>query len=90
MSRVMAERPKMSYDVVLWRGIIGPKGLPAPIVTRLNREANAILKLDEAVRLLGNDGVAPASGPPERLHALVVRETATWRKVVEQAGIKAE
>jgi tripartite-type tricarboxylate transporter receptor subunit TctC len=51
---------------------------------------NAILELDEAVKLLGKDGVAPAGGPPERLHALVARETATWHKVVEQAGMKAE
>jgi len=78
------------YDVVLWHGIIGPRNLPAPIVARLNREVNAILGLNEAVTLLARDGVAPAGGPPERLQALVANETVQWRKVVEQAGIKAE
>jgi len=86
----VAESGVPGYDVVLWHGLIGPRGLPAPIVARLNREVNAILELNEAVTLLGRDGVAPAGGPPERLQALVANETVQWRKVVEQAGIKAE
>src|SRR5256885_662355 len=28
------------YDVVLWHGLIGPKGLPRPIVDRINAEAS--------------------------------------------------
>jgi tripartite-type tricarboxylate transporter receptor subunit TctC len=86
----VAESGVPGYEVVLWHGIIGPKGLPAPIVARLNREVNAILRLKEAAALLENDGVAPAGGPPERLQALVSREITAWHKVVEQAGIKAE
>lgn len=86
----VAESGVPGYEVVLWHGIIGPKGLPARIVARLNREVNAILHLKEAAALLENDGVAPAGGPPERLQALVSREITTWHKVVEQAGIKAE
>jgi tripartite-type tricarboxylate transporter receptor subunit TctC len=86
----VAESGVPGYEVVLWHGIIGPKGLPAPVVARLNREVNAILHLKEAAALLENDGVAPAGGPPERLQALISREITTWHKVVEQAGIKAE
>jgi tripartite-type tricarboxylate transporter receptor subunit TctC len=86
----VAESGVPGYEVVLWHGIIGPKGLPAAIVARLNREVNNILHLKEASALLENDGVAAAGGPPERLQALVSREIATWRKVVEQGGIKAE
>ena len=86
----VAESGVPGYDVVLWHGIIGPKGLPAPIVTRLNHEIDTILHLKEAVAVLERDGVAPAGGPPERLQGLIAREIGTWRKVVEQAGIKAE
>jgi tripartite-type tricarboxylate transporter receptor subunit TctC len=86
----VAESGVPGYDVVLWHGIIAPKGVPEPIVARLNREVNAILHSDEAVALLERDGVAPVGGPPERLGALVAREVEVWRNVVEQAGIKAE
>jgi tripartite-type tricarboxylate transporter receptor subunit TctC len=86
----VAESGVPGYEVILWHGIIGPKGLPAPIVARLNREVNNILHLNEAAALLENNGVAPAGGPPGRLQALVSREITTWRNVVEQAGIKVE
>ena len=86
----VAESGVPGYEVVLWHGIVAPKGVPDSIVAKLNREVNAILKLHEAVSLLENDGVAPAGGPPERLQNLIAREIPVWRKVVEQAGIKPE
>ena len=86
----VAESGVPGYDVVLWHGIIGPKGLPAPIVAKLNHEIDAIVHSKEAVSVLERDGVAPAGGSPERLQALIAREIATWHKVVEQGGIKAQ
>ena len=32
------------YEVVLWHGLIGPKGLPRPIVDRVNTELNKAIK----------------------------------------------
>lgn len=61
------------YDVIPWHGIIGPKGLPGPVVTRINHEVDAILYLKEAAAVLERDGVAPAGGPPKRLQSLVTR-----------------
>jgi tripartite-type tricarboxylate transporter receptor subunit TctC len=86
----IAESGVPGYEVVLWHGIVVPKGVPDAIVARLNREVDAILKLKEAVAILEKDGVAPAGGPPERLQALIVREIPLWHKVVEQAGVKPE
>ena len=63
----VAESGVPGYDVMLWHGIIGPKGLPAPIVARLNHEIDAIVHSKEAAAVLERDGVAPAGGPPERL-----------------------
>ena len=86
----VAESGVPGYEVILWHGIIGPKRLPAPIVTRINAEVNAILQLKEATALLEKDGVAPVGGPPERLQSLIMREIDVWRNVVAKAGIKPE
>ncbi len=86
----VAEAGVPGYEVILWHGIIGPKGLPPAIVLRLNKEVDAILRLKEATAVLERDGVAAAGGPPERLRALIQRETGVWHDVVERAGIKAE
>ena len=78
------------YDVVLWHGLIGPKGLPRPVVDRINAEASKALKVKETEQQLQNDGVAPAGGTPEQFHAQIKKEIGVWRKVAAAAGVKAE
>ena len=78
------------YDVVLWHGLIGPKGLPRPIVERINAEAGKALKIKETADQLQNDGVAPAGGTPEQFGAQIRKEIGIWRKVAADAGVKAE
>jgi len=78
------------YDVVLWHGLIGPKGLPRPIVNRINAEAGKALKVKETAAQLQNDGVAPAGGTPEQFLAQIKKEIGIWRKVAADAGVKAE
>jgi tripartite-type tricarboxylate transporter receptor subunit TctC len=78
------------YDVVLWHGLIGPKGLPRAIVDRINAEAGKALKVKETADQLQNDGVAPAGGTPEQFAAQIKKEIGIWRKVATNAGVKAE
>ena len=86
----VAESGLPGYDVVLWHGLIGPKGLPRAVVDRINGEVANALKLKETAEQLQNDGVAPAGGTPEQFAAQIKKEIAVWRKVVADAGIKAE
>ena len=86
----VAESGVPGYETVLWHGLIGPKGLPPPVVDRLNREVTAVLKLKETADQLQNDGVSPAGGTPEQFLATIAKEIEQWRKVVSDAGVKAE
>jgi len=85
-----AESGVPGYQTVLWHGLIGPKGMPASIVGRLNAEVSRVLKLKEASEQLQNDGVSPAGGTPEGFREAIRQEIETWRKVVRDAGVKAE
>ena len=76
------------YEVVNWHGLIGPRGLPRPVVERLNGEMSKILQQKDMEEKLRADGISPAGGPPERLYERVKAELEQWRKVVERAGIK--
>jgi tripartite-type tricarboxylate transporter receptor subunit TctC len=78
------------YEVVLWHGLIGPKGLPKAVVDRINGEVNKSLKQKETAAQLENDGVAPAGGTPEQFAAQIKKEIGVWRKVAADAGVKAE
>ena len=86
----VAESGVPGYDVVLWHGLIGPKGLPRAVVDRVNGEVTKSLKLKETAEQLQNDGVAPAGGTPEQFAAQIKKEIGVWKKVAADAGVKAE
>jgi tripartite-type tricarboxylate transporter receptor subunit TctC len=86
----VAEAGAPGYEVVLWHGLVAPKGVPRPIVDRLNREANEVLKAKEMEELLATDGVAPAGGTPEQFRAVIKADIERWRGVVKQANIKVD
>ena len=86
----LAESGVKGYDVVLWHGLVGPKGLPRPIVDRVNAELNKGLKAKDMEDKLAADGVSPAGGTPEQFGAIIKRDIDTWRKVVQVAGVKAD
>ena len=78
------------YEVVVWYGLAGPKGLPRAIVERINGEVTVALKSREVEERLQNDGSLPAGGTPEQFLARIKNEIELWRRVVNDAGIKAE
>jgi tripartite-type tricarboxylate transporter receptor subunit TctC len=86
----VAEAGVPGYEVVLWHGLVAPKGVPRPIIGRINREANEALKSKDVADLLATDGVAPAGGTPEQFQAVIQRDIERWRGIVKQAGIKVE
>jgi tripartite-type tricarboxylate transporter receptor subunit TctC len=78
------------YDVSNWHGFIGPKGLPRPIVDRVNAEVNKIIQQKDMIAKLEADGVAPAGGSPEVFAQIIAREIPQWKKVAAQAKVKVE
>jgi tripartite-type tricarboxylate transporter receptor subunit TctC len=78
------------YAVTGWLGIGAPKGTPAEIVERLNREVNASLA-DPAVKTrMAELGSEIFTGSPADFAKLVAEETEKWGKVVKFAGLKAD
>jgi tripartite-type tricarboxylate transporter receptor subunit TctC len=78
------------YEVSVWYGISGPKGMPGEIVAKLNAAVNAVLanpKIKDRFHDLGGE-VMPMS--PAEFGKLVADETAKWAKVVKSAGLKVE
>jgi tripartite-type tricarboxylate transporter receptor subunit TctC len=78
------------YEVSVWFGISGPKGMPGEIVGKLNAAVNAALanpKLKERFHDLGGE-VMPMSSA--EFGKLIADETAKWAKVVKSAGLKVE
>ncbi len=86
----IAESGVPGYEVVLWLGLIGPKGLPRPIVDQINNEVTKTLKLTETAEKLQSDGQSPAGGTPEQFLATIKKEIEVWREVARKAGVQPE
>jgi tripartite-type tricarboxylate transporter receptor subunit TctC len=78
------------YEVILWHGLIAPKNLPQPILSRLNSELNVALKSKDMEERLASDGVAPAGGTPAQFHAEIKKGVELWSAVVRKLGLKAD
>jgi len=77
----------VDVEATLWFAIVGPAGLPAPIVDRLNTEINAILATPDARARLAQFGVSATGGSPQQLASQMAVDSAKWKKVIETAGI---
>jgi tripartite-type tricarboxylate transporter receptor subunit TctC len=86
----VAEAGVPGYDVILWHGLIAPKGVPPAIVARLNAAANEVLRSKDMQDRLAGDGLAAAGGSPEQFGAVIKSDIVRWAKVVQHAHVKVE
>ena len=75
------------YEVVLWYGVLGPKGLPKAIVERWNSGIRKATKLPDMRERLISEGFEIDDSPPEVFQALLKRDVAKWQKVVKDAKV---
>ena len=77
-------------DISLWYGIAAPARTPQAIVQRLNGELVKILDMPDVRRSFAQQGAEAGGGTPEQFERFMHEESARWRVVVKQAGIKPE
>lgn len=77
-------------EVDLWYGLLGPAGLPAAQVTRLNAALNEWLTLPATGEQLRAQGRVPVGGPPDAFARLILSDLQRWARVIRTANIRAE
>jgi tripartite-type tricarboxylate transporter receptor subunit TctC len=78
------------YESSAWYGVSAPKGTPADIVEKLNKEINAGLFDSKLGARLADLGGIPLQGLPGEFGKLIAEETEKWAKVIRAANIKPE
>ena len=86
----MAEAALPGFAAAAWFGIVGPAGVPQPIVTLLNNATLATLNTQEVKNRLFASGVEVRTSTPEEFARLIESEMQKWAKVVKDSGAKAE
>jgi tripartite-type tricarboxylate transporter receptor subunit TctC len=75
------------YDVQTWFGVAAPKGLPEPIVRKLNADLVAALDVPAVRERLQTIGLDVRSSSPDAMREHITAEIAKWKKVVSEAQI---
>ena len=82
----VAEQGFDGYEQTLWFGVVGPKGMPAEIVGKINDTLKTWSQAPESQQLLVSLGVAPVLNTPEEMRQTMSREIEAIRPLVE-AGL---
>jgi tripartite-type tricarboxylate transporter receptor subunit TctC len=75
------------YAVTHWYGIWGPKGIPKPIVTRMNQEFAKAIRSEKMVKWLATEGLIAAGGPPEQFRDRIREDVEKWKRLVKEANL---
>jgi tripartite-type tricarboxylate transporter receptor subunit TctC len=78
------------YEASAFFGLAVPKGTPAAIVERLNRDVNAALKDPKVAARLADQGGVQIGGSSADFTKLVEDETAKWEKVIRIGKVTLE
>jgi tripartite-type tricarboxylate transporter receptor subunit TctC len=78
------------YETGTWWGIGVPKGTPADVVDKLNRETNAILAEPKIKARFAELGAAPMIVTPQAFGKFLATETEKWATAVKFAGASVD
>jgi tripartite-type tricarboxylate transporter receptor subunit TctC len=78
------------YQVEIWFGLLGPAGMPADVVAKLNDAVGKALALPDLQARFQGFGVIAKASTPKQLGDLIAEEAPRWAQVVREAGIRAE
>jgi tripartite-type tricarboxylate transporter receptor subunit TctC len=78
------------FDVASWNSYVTTKGVPEPVVKKLNTEIQRILTLPEVREKMLSYGIEPFEGGPEAVTARIETDVAKWRDVIEKAGVPVQ
>ena len=70
--------------------VYAPAATPSEIITRLNRELNAVLELADLREKLAVQGIELVGGPPEALRTELLGEFTKWERVIRAGNIRTE
>ncbi|MGK7866165.1 Bug family tripartite tricarboxylate transporter substrate binding protein [Falsiroseomonas sp. E2-1-a20] len=78
------------YAAVGWFGLFAPKGLPAPIASKIAADAAAALSTQATKDRLATLGAEPEPLTPDAFTAYIDADIAKWQRVVRERNITLE
>ena len=78
------------FDLSSFSAVMGPLGIPEPVVLRMNAAINEGLRKPETVERLAGLGLVPFATTPAELGALLRAQRTRWQELVRATGLQPE
>jgi tripartite-type tricarboxylate transporter receptor subunit TctC len=86
----MIEAGLANFEIVLYSGVLAPKGMDRALVRRINAEFAKAVRAPEMQPVWQNIGADPLAMSPEEFEAATAREIAKLAPVVKASGAKVD
>ncbi len=86
----IAESGVPGFEMTGWYGLLGPAGIPAPIIAAVNRGVQDVLRMPEVQQKLAADGADAPLANPEQFRETMLSEIDRVSKLVKETGLKLE
>ncbi len=78
------------FDAQQWYGVVGPAGMPAPIVRQLSDSLAVVLKAPDLREKLSVEAIEPQVMSPEEFGAFIKADIARWTRLAKDRNIQLE
>ena len=78
------------FTALQWYGVVGPAGMPAPIVRRLNETLRIALSAPELKDKMSVEAVEPMATTPEQFAQYIKADLARWTKLAKERNIELD
>ena len=86
----MEEAGFRGFDAMQWYGTVGPAGMPADVVKRLNETQVTVLKDPELREKLSSEAVEPGPMTPEQFGQYIRSDIERWTALAKARNIKLD
>ena len=83
---------ELGHDAVAfgWQGLSAPRGVPAPVIARLNAELVRAMASDELQQRTRTLGIQTTGWSAAEFDRFVAAENAVWRPLIRELGIRLD
>ena len=85
-----AEQGLTGYDVTAWHAVLAPAKTAPAVISRLNKELVAILRMPDTQEKLSSEGGEVMPTTPDEAAAYIRNDVAKWSKLLKDANIPVE
>ena len=78
------------FKIDAWYGFIGPRGMPADQVKKINTDVLSILKRPDFQERMTADALDAVGGTPEEFAAQIAADLGSWSGLIKAANIRVE